>query len=112
MPEATFEARFEPGGNPAASSPPNQALTLLLGDFNEWRPSRRRLAPIERLLNPAPRGASFPSAWPLFALDRIWHGSALRLERLEVVRTASTRAASDHLPVRAQFQLEQGLPHR
>lgn len=81
-----------------------QTRTLLLGDFNEWLLGHRRLAAIDRLLTPAPRRASFPAAWPVLALDRIWHGSGFALEQLEVVRTPSTRAASDHLPLRARLQ--------
>jgi endonuclease/exonuclease/phosphatase family metal-dependent hydrolase len=84
---------------------PDLSRTLLLGDFNEWRSRSGRLAPLRRRLCAGPSRASFPAAWPLFALDRIWHGSALNLERLEAVRTDSTRAASDHLPIRAWLRL-------
>lgn len=89
---------------------PGLARTVLLGDFNEWCPWARRLAPFDRRLRPAPRRASFPAFWPLLALDRIWHGSALRVERLEAVRTTRTQAASDHLPVRAWLRLSDETP--
>ncbi|MBK1705273.1 endonuclease/exonuclease/phosphatase family protein [Halochromatium glycolicum] len=88
-----------------ASAAAELARTVLLGDFNEWRRGHSRLAPLTRLLSPVPNRASFPSILPLLALDRIWHGSGLSLEHLEAVRTASTRAASDHLPVRARLRL-------
>jgi len=96
------EALAEPAGRDAV---PGLSRTLLLGDFNEWRGRSPRLAPLRHLLSAGPNRASFPSAWPLLALDRIWHGNALSIERLEAVRTASTRAASDHLPIRAWLRL-------
>lgn len=80
-------------------------LTVLMGDFNEWRRSSRRFAQIERLLQPASTPASFPSRWPLFALDRLWHGPGLELLDASVVSTVATRAASDHLPLRARLRL-------
>ncbi len=80
-------------------------LVVLMGDFNEWRRNSRRFAEINRLLQPAPTPASFPSRWPLFALDRLWHGSGLELLDASVVSTAAIRAASDHLPLRARLRV-------
>ncbi|MCF8004947.1 MAG: endonuclease/exonuclease/phosphatase family protein [Chromatiaceae bacterium] len=80
-------------------------LTVLMGDFNEWRRNSPRLAPIDRLLRPAAMPASFPSRWPLLALDRLWHGPGLELVEGSVVSTAATRAASDHLPLLARLRL-------
>ncbi|WP_200243973.1 endonuclease/exonuclease/phosphatase family protein [Lamprobacter modestohalophilus] len=80
-------------------------LTVLMGDFNEWRRNSPRLAPIDRLLRPAAMPASFPSRWPLLALDRLWHGPGLELVDGLVVSTAATRAASDHLPLLARLRL-------
>ncbi|WP_462321668.1 endonuclease/exonuclease/phosphatase family protein [Halochromatium sp.] len=84
-------------------------LVVLMGDFNEWRRGSRRVAQINRLLRPAPTPASFPSRWPLFALDRLWHGAGLELLEASVVSTAATRAASDHLPLRARLRLGECL---
>jgi endonuclease/exonuclease/phosphatase family metal-dependent hydrolase len=72
---------------------------LVLGDFNEWRPGFLR--EIDEALGRSVPLGSFPSRWPFFPLDRIWlrGGGALRAE-LTVHRTALTRVASDHLPVR------------
>lgn len=84
---------------------PGPALTVLMGDFNEWRRNSRRLVPIDGLLRPAPAPASFPSRWPLFALDRLWHGPGLELIESMVVSTPATRAASDHLPLRARLRV-------
>ncbi|MEA3638513.1 MAG: endonuclease/exonuclease/phosphatase family protein [Lamprobacter sp.] len=96
------------------TSPGGCALTVLMGDFNEWRRNSPRLAPIDRLLRPAAMPASFPSGWPLLALDRLWHGHGLELVEGSVVRTSATRAASDHLPLWAELRLrsagEAGAP--
>lgn len=78
---------------------------VLMGDFNEWWPRNARLAALERHLEAAPALASFPSRWPLLALDRLWYGPALELVEADIVRTQATRAASDHLPLRARFRL-------
>jgi endonuclease/exonuclease/phosphatase family metal-dependent hydrolase len=90
-----------PGG--VATSPPTPLV--LMGDFNEWWPFSRRLASIGRRLSAAPALASFPSGWPLLALDRLWYGPGLDCIKAEVVRTKATRAASDHLPLRVRFRL-------
>ena len=81
---------------------------ILMGDFNEWWPRNGRLALLNRRLHAAPALASFPSRWPLLALDRLWYSSALERIETEVVRTKATRAASDHLPLRARFRLQLG----
>lgn len=74
---------------------------VLAGDLNEWRgwgPCSRRLA---ARFGPAPARRTFPARRPVFRLDRIYAGGALRLHSIDVVRTALTQLASDHLPVRA-----------
>ena len=75
---------------------------ILLGDLNEWRPRAPALVSLRRLGQVPPAPASFPSRWPLFALDRM----VLRHCRLEgPLRrhlTELSRRASDHLPVVAE----------
>jgi endonuclease/exonuclease/phosphatase family metal-dependent hydrolase len=75
-----------------------QALTVLLGDFNIFGPERRVLRRIgaPKVL---PKLYSFPARRPLMSLDRIWTIPNHRLVRLSVYRTALTRVASDHLPL-------------
>lgn len=80
------------------------APMILLGDFNEWYPRTGRLAPVNARLTPAPLRATYPGGWPLVTLDRIWY-RGLVLQNLEVVRTGLARIASDHLPLRAVFQV-------
>jgi endonuclease/exonuclease/phosphatase family metal-dependent hydrolase len=89
----------------ALSHKPSRCL-VVLGDINEWilrsRPLRWLYARFGR--PPAPR--TFPSWFPLFALDRIW---VLPREVLLDVRahtTPLTRIASDHLPVKATIALD------
>lgn len=75
--------------------------TVLLGDINDWRGggmAERRLAP---LLGPGTRHRTFPAAWPLFPLDRIWVRPAGRVLRTGAVRAAGL--ASDHLPLVADI---------
>ena len=44
---------------------------------------------------------SFPSRWPLFALDRVWARPRPALLALKAHRSALAERASDHLPVKA-----------
>ena len=57
--------------------------------------------PASAMAAPAPR--TFPSRWPLFALDRIWISPRQRLLQVQVHRTALSRVASDHLPLVAHI---------
>lgn len=75
--------------------------TILLGDFNEWRPwgglmfNARLLG--RQFHGPARR--SFPSRYPLLPLDRILSDRAGTVGDVRVVDTPETRVASDHLPI-------------
>lgn len=78
-------------------------LKILLGDMNEWflwgRPARW----LHRLFGQVPARATFPSRYPLLSLDRIWVSPRHALASTQVVRTALTRVASDHLPLVADI---------
>jgi endonuclease/exonuclease/phosphatase family metal-dependent hydrolase len=78
--------------------------TVLLGDFNDWRPRMPdELAPF---FGGAPRAPpTFPSPCPLAALDRIWTAPASMLLELVVHRSRAARIASDHLPLVATVEL-------
>lgn len=76
---------------------------LLLGDFNEWRRRRRRPGIPNDFLEASTSHASFPSRFPLLALDRIVCRPAELLTRSWVVKAA--RGASDHLPVVAELDV-------
>lgn len=75
--------------------------TILLGDINDWRGgglAERRLSP---LLGSGTRHRTYPAAFPMFPLDRIWVRPSSRVIRSAVVREAGL--ASDHLPLVADI---------
>jgi endonuclease/exonuclease/phosphatase family metal-dependent hydrolase len=86
--------------------------TLLLGDLNEWRLGQRssllRLDPSFGPLTPAL--PSFPSRFPMFALDRILASPARLISSIEVHSSALARVASDHLPIKARIDLASLVP--
>ncbi len=81
---------------------PEAAVTILLGDFNEWFLWGRPLRWVNRRFGSMPAPATFPSRRPLLALDRIWVEPADRLISLQHHRHAAAAVASDHLPLVAQ----------
>ena len=77
--------------------------TVIAGDMNEWRRDIRSLLPIEKALGTAPVGGpSFPSGWPVLALDRIAAGRGAKIESWSVLKDVS---ASDHLPLMAKLRI-------
>ena len=81
---------------------------VLMGDMNEWRRQRRsalsRFAPG---FGPIGRGVpSFPSYFPVLALDRVLAQPQELVERIEAHDTPLARLASDHLPVKALIRLD------
>lgn len=79
--------------------------TLLLGDLNEWRDGGAALQTLVTHFKIARPQASFPSRYPLLALDRMMmspHG-----ELLDVTTHDSllARRASDHLPIKAKLRI-------
>lgn len=80
---------------------------LVMGDFNEFRRSN----PLDRLLaaagfTPAPRLATFPTRWPLLALDRAYLSRHCELLDARSDRSKPARAASDHLPLLVEFAVD------
>ncbi len=78
------------------------SLVVVLGDFNDWLPGRSAAHVLDRRLGRPPRPATFPGAWPLVALDRIWVHPFDALRRVVAHTSPSARVASDHLPVVAE----------
>jgi endonuclease/exonuclease/phosphatase family metal-dependent hydrolase len=81
--------------------------TILLGDLNEWR-VRNRSSLLRLLPHFGPIHAalpSFPSRFPLLALDRILAKPPSLISRIEVHRTPLSQIASDHLPIKARLNL-------
>jgi endonuclease/exonuclease/phosphatase family metal-dependent hydrolase len=80
---------------------------LVLGDINEWLPLGRPLRWMNALFGRSPAERSFPSRWPLVALDRVWVRPRHALLALKAHRTPLAEIASDHLPVKALVALHQ-----
>lgn len=80
---------------------PIHERVVILGDINEWLPLGRPLRWMHGLLGKAPYERSFPSRWPLFALDRAWVRPRHALLAFKAHRSPLAVAASDHLPVKA-----------
>jgi endonuclease/exonuclease/phosphatase family metal-dependent hydrolase len=86
------------------------APRLVMGDFNEWtRGLATRLlsahlvsADIRRHLR---WSRTYPGLLPLLHLDHIYHDPELKLEKLTLHRSRRALAASDHLPLVANFRL-------
>lgn len=74
---------------------------VVLGDINEWLPLSRPLRWLNRLLGHSVADRSFPSRWPLVALDRVWVRPRPALLALKAHRSPLAVIASDHLPVKA-----------
>jgi endonuclease/exonuclease/phosphatase family metal-dependent hydrolase len=76
---------------------------ILLGDINEWFAWGSTLRSLESHFQAVPAPSTFPSRWPVFALDRIWIRPRHRLVHVEVHATPLARVASDHLPLIAHI---------
>lgn len=83
---------------------------VILGDFNEWtRGLTTRLLSLH--LNSAEpeqrlgRARTYPGVFPILHLDHVYYNSSLKLERIYVHRSRLALAASDHLPIVADFTL-------
>ncbi len=82
-----------------------QMPVILMGDVNEWFVWGRGLRRLISHFRSVPAPATFPSRWPVFALDRIWIRPRHRLLEVGVHHSAEARKASDHLPLVAKIQL-------
>ena len=94
---------------------PSYERVIVLGDINEWLPLGRPLRWMNALFGRCPAERSFPSRWPLVALDRVWVRPRHALLALKAHRTPLAELASDHLPVKAIIALhaqQQELPQR
>ena len=82
---------------------------IVVGDFNEWT---RGLA--SRLMGEAfeaakPKtffryGRTYPSVFPVLHLDHVYYDKQLSLRSFRVHRSSKALAASDHLPLVAEFE--------
>jgi endonuclease/exonuclease/phosphatase family metal-dependent hydrolase len=82
--------------------------TLLVGDLNEWRVGRRSsLSRLQPTFDPAAGAVpSFPSRFPILALDRALGHPHDLVTAVEAHDTPLARMASDHLPIKAHIDLK------
>lgn len=86
---------------------------IVLGDFNEWTRglTSRMLSEnfnsvdIRRFLK---RPRTYPGVLPLVHLDHIYFEQGLELVDLKLYRTRTSLIASDHLPLVAEFEFNNG----
>ncbi|MGH7852487.1 MAG: endonuclease/exonuclease/phosphatase family protein [Candidatus Binatia bacterium] len=98
------ERRFQVRMLLTALSEQRTHTVIVLSDFNEWLPTGRSLRWIHTHLGKTALVRTFPSRFPLFALDRIWVSPAAALAELCCIRTPLSRLASDHLPLKATIK--------
>ncbi|WP_322025145.1 endonuclease/exonuclease/phosphatase family protein [Burkholderia sp. BCC1977] len=78
---------------------------ILLGDINEWLVRGRALRALTTRFRRAPAPRTFPTLYPLFALDRIWIHPGELLIDVAVHCSARARRASDHYPLVARMRV-------
>ncbi len=79
--------------------------TLLMGDLNEWRNGGDALQTLGAHFKIAEGRPSFPSRYPLLALDRMMLSSHGELLDMSTHDSPLSRRASDHLPIKARLRL-------
>ncbi|WP_376097726.1 endonuclease/exonuclease/phosphatase family protein [Roseomonas sp. CCTCC AB2023176] len=85
--------------------------TLVMGDFNEWRPRGSVLGVLAPVFGEPPAAPTFPTFRPTFSLDRILGHPRGLVPRVHVHDTPMARRASDHLPLVARVEAGMlGLP--
>ncbi len=82
----------------------SRPLTILLVDLNEWVPWSPLVRRLRGALGRVPALRTFPSAFPVLPLDRIWISPTNALVTLKTHDTPLSRVASDHLPVTAKVE--------
>jgi endonuclease/exonuclease/phosphatase family metal-dependent hydrolase len=83
-------------------------LVILCGDINEWFAVGRPLRWLHARLGRTAGLATFPSPFPVFALDRVWVHPRAALTKLATHATPAARRASDHLPMIADIRIGSG----
>lgn len=81
--------------------------TLMLGDLNEWRRGRgSSLRNLDMFFDFTQHALpSFPSLFPIFALDRVLSYPLELIETIEIHSSRLARISSDHLPIKARINL-------
>lgn len=106
--ERLLQAQLLASAEWLGASPADTPL-ILLGDFNSLPGSRpyralvQHLRDVRRLTYPVRSLRTFPTFFPVFAVDHIFISSALRLLSVNVHHSALARVASDHYPLVAEL---------
>lgn len=84
---------------------------IILGDFNEWTRGLTTRLLSRHLKSAEPeqrlgRARTYPGVFPLLHLDHVYYNSLLKLQKISVHRSRLALAASDHLPIVADFVVE------
>ena len=82
-----------------------QTPLVLAGDFNEWQFFSKAFKGLNSLLFQQKVGATFPSHFPVFSLDRVWVTDDIKVKACRKRKNAKTRVYSDHLPVLIDIEL-------
>jgi endonuclease/exonuclease/phosphatase family metal-dependent hydrolase len=85
--------------------PKAAGMVILLGDFNAWWPHAAPLRSLRRHFDAQQARRTFPSNFPVLALDRIWVCPARAATEVTTHRSPIARVASDHLPLVARIRL-------
>ncbi|HVF72773.1 MAG TPA: endonuclease/exonuclease/phosphatase family protein [Chthoniobacterales bacterium] len=107
--ERLMQAELLAGPEWLESRDENQPL-VLMGDFNTFpgsavfRVLTRELRDVRKLVSPSPRLRTFPTRYPLFAVDHIFVSDLLEVDSISVIRNRQTRIASDHFPLVAHLR--------
>jgi endonuclease/exonuclease/phosphatase family metal-dependent hydrolase len=83
---------------------------IVVGDFNEWTRglASRLMGEIFEAAKPTTflrQGRTYPGVFPVLHLDHFYYEKHLLLRSFRVHRTRRSLAASDHLPLVAEFEL-------
>jgi len=86
--------------------------TIMVGDFNEWRLGKNSslkslMHSFDVTMGSVP---SFPSRFPIFALDRVLAAPHHLVTSVDIHHTPLAQTASDHLPVKAWIDLKNAQP--
>jgi endonuclease/exonuclease/phosphatase family metal-dependent hydrolase len=96
----------------AAHLPTDKRMpSIVMGDFNYWGPvARWAFGPLscDQAARSSPK--SFPSRFPLLALDRIRARGESRIYDLRAHKSSLSRQASDHLPVVCEMEIPANVP--
>jgi endonuclease/exonuclease/phosphatase family metal-dependent hydrolase len=83
-----------------------EQIVVALGDINEWLPIGRPLRWLHGILGKPPSQRTFPTRFPLFALDRVWVRPRHSLIDFRAHAVPLARVASDHYPIKAVISLD------